>query len=523
MKIAAQLFFGRILIGVALGIGVLLAGWNLQQLNDSYQTYRTSQQAANQLVQLKVDMLTTSRLDVMQPDINSQLDHYGQQIAATSQTLKLAAGEQQAITRLLQDNWQRYLKQFKQAAVIAETAPEDALAMPEQLYRNDLAPLLGELDQIIRQEQQQAQEADRSFATRVKQIVWLVLLPLVLGGVLIIGFSLYFAHHLRNKLQAMETVAQHLQNGDLTLRMPEGADEFGQLGQAINHFLTQLMQVLSSAQQAAQHTRSDARHITELANQATRNMDEQSQRLNEISHATHEMTDTVHYVGELAQAASNAASEAKVATQSANQAGQTTLGNLQALSSHFAAVEQAMQDMAQSFGRIVNVSATIKDIADQTNLLALNAAIEAARAGEHGRGFAVVADEVRKLAQNTSDSTRTIQEILDGTRQTSEQTGKAVTAAGHYLSECNRDGEIVADALQRIDGMAVMVAEKMGAIATTVDEQSRTASAINQQIGEIAQGLNQTVQGSQTITQDMRRLQDVANQLDGSMAKLRTR
>ncbi|QLI80612.1 methyl-accepting chemotaxis protein [Chitinibacter fontanus] len=522
MKIAAQLKLGSVLTGLALGVAVLLAAWNLQRLRDSFDHYRVARQTAAQLVALKVNMLTMSRLDVMQPDIVQQLDQYDKTIATESAALSMPTAEQTEFKQLMAEHWARYLTQFRSAVVIAENSPDDAIAIPEQIYRNDLSPLLAALEKFSSTESTRASTAEANFEREVSQALWWVLIPLLLAGGMIMSMSILFARRLKASMYEMEQVAQRLHAGDLTMRMPERADELGELGKAINHFLLQLMQVLSQAKAAAQHTRRDAVHITELANQAARNMVEQSQRVNEISNATHEMTETVHYVGELAQAAAIAAGQAKAATKEADQAGMTTVQNLQALSVHFASVENAMNELGQSFGKIVTVSGTIKDIADQTNLLALNAAIEAARAGEHGRGFAVVADEVRKLAQSTSDSTRTIAQILDGTRQSTEQTGKAVHAAGQYLSACNRDGEIVAVALNRIHGISEMVAEKMNGIATTVDQQSRAASAINQQLGDIAHGLNQTSQSSNSITQDMRQLQDVANQLDVSMAKLRT-
>ncbi|WP_410497662.1 methyl-accepting chemotaxis protein [Chitinibacter sp. S2-10] len=522
MKIAVQLKLGSVLTGLALGVAVLLAAGNLQQLKQSFDLYRDARRSAAELVQIKVNMLTLSRLDVMQPDIKQQLDAYEQRISKTSKTLQMPAAQQTQFNQLLSDNWARYLSQFRNAALIAETSPEDALSIPEQIYRNDLSPMLTALDQLMAQEAQRAAEAEAGFARQVGQAFWWVLIPLLVSGAMIIGLLLFFVRRLQRSLGEMEQVAQRLQAGDLTLRMPEGQDELGALGRAINHFLLQLMQVLSQAKSASQHTRRDAVHITELANQAAQNMIDQSTRVNEISLATDSMTETVHHVGALAQEAAIAAGQAKETTREAKQSGAMTLQNLQALSTHFTSVEQAMHELGLSFGKIVTVSATIKDIAEQTNLLALNAAIEAARAGEHGRGFAVVADEVRKLAQNTTDSTHTIARILDATRQSTEQTGKAVTAAGQYLSACNRDGEIVAQALNQIHEISETVSDKMTGIASTVDEQSRAASAINQQLADIAQGLNQTTQSSNSITQDMRQLQDVANQLENSMAALRT-
>ncbi|WP_348944325.1 methyl-accepting chemotaxis protein [Chitinibacter sp. FCG-7] len=522
MKIAAQLKLGSVLTGLALGLAVLLAAGNLQRLKHSFDSYRDAQRSAEQLVRLKVDMLTLSRLDVMQPDIGNQLTQYEQSIKQSAAAVQLPAAQQTQFNQAMAEHWARYLTQFRNAVLIAETSPEDALAIPEQIYRNDLSPLLLVLEKLMVSESARASDAESVFGQQLAQTFWLVLIPLLLAAAMIIGLSLFFSRRLQASLAEMAAVAQRLYAGDLTMRMPEGQDELGGLGKAINHFLLQLMQILAQAKSAAQHTRRDAVHITELANQASHNMGEQSNRVGEISLAMHEMTETVHYVGELAQIAAIAAGQAKAATKEADQAGATTVQNLQALSVHFASVEHAMNELGLSFGKIVTVSGTIKDIADQTNLLALNAAIEAARAGEHGRGFAVVADEVRKLAQSTSDSTRMIANILDGTRQSTEQTGKAVLAAGQYLSACNRDGEVVALALNRIHGISETVAEKMNGIATTVDEQSRSASAINQQLADIAQGLNQTSQGSNSITQDMRQLQDVANRLESSMATLRT-
>ena len=524
MKIATQLKYVSAITLVALLAAALICSWKLHILRLHFIENQQKQTSIAQLAQMKSNMLTLSRLDVMSPDATQQLQQAEQQIHNTHKTLSptLTPTQQQPLQQALSQNWQRYITQFHSAIKIAETSPEDAITIPEQLYRIDLAPLIEQISQLMHQIASDAQRSEATIEQDIQQLIWGVLIPIGCAGFIIIISQLGFAKRLQTSLHKMGLIAQRLHEGEITLRMPESRDELGELSFAINRFLQQLQQVLTQASIAATATRADTQRISDLSNAVSLNTRDQSLQLDDIRHASATLSCAIAHVGTLAAQAASTAQSSSAATSNADQAGQITLKNLSALSSHFAQVESEMQTLTHSFAEIVNVSATIKDIADQTNLLALNAAIEAARAGESGRGFAVVADEVRKLAQHTTESTRNIQDILKKTQTNTRVTSHAISAASVYLGQFNDHGQTVSRSLSQIRSESEGVADMMASIAAAVDQQTAAAQAIAEQVSTISSGLNHTHNDNQAIKQEMKELADVANDLERSMATFRT-
>ncbi|QZA82499.1 methyl-accepting chemotaxis protein [Deefgea piscis] len=524
MKIATQLKYVSAITLAALLTAALFCSWKLHTLRLHFLENQQKQTSIAQLAQMKSSMLTLSRLEVMAPDATQQLQQAEQQIHTLQQALTptLTPTQRQPLQQALSQNWQRYLTQFHSAIKIAETNPEDAITIPEQLYRNNLSPLLEQISQLMRQIVNDAQHSETSIQQDIQQLIWGVLTPIACAGLIIIISQLGFAKRLQHSLYQMESIAKRLRSGEITLRMPESRDELGELGLAINQFLQQLQQVLTQASIAATATRADTHRISDLSNAVSQNTHDQSLQLDDIRHASATLSSAIAHVGALAAQAASIAQSSYAATSNADQAGQITLKNLSALSSHFAQVEAEMQTLAHSFSEIVTASATIKDIADQTNLLALNAAIEAARAGESGRGFAVVADEVRKLAQHTTTSTRNIQDILKKTQSNTSVTSHAISAASLCLGQFSDHGQTVSRSLSQIRSESEGVANMMESIAVAVDQQTAAAQAIAEQVSTISTGLNHTHNDSQAIKQEMAELADVANELERSMATFQT-
>jgi len=523
MKISSQLKLVSAITVGALFIAVMICSWKLSVLTKNFTANQQMQTSLNQLAQMKSTMLTISRLDVMSPDISKQLQDGETQIADIQKQLSNSLTDEQAtvLNQVLNQNWQRYLKQFSNAVQIAETSPEDAIAIPEQLFRNDLTPVISQISETSQAIALEANQAKTVIETDIKQLIWGVIIPIIFAGLIIVFSQLGFAKRLQRSLNAMSAVANQLREGQMSMRMPESHDELGQLGVAINQFLQQLHRVLNQTSRAAVESRADAQRITELSTAVSHNTDSQSQQLSEIGQGSETLSSAIAYVGQLASQAASTAQSSLHATIDADHAGQTTLQNLASFSSHFQQVETEMQTLSLSFADIVAVSSTIKDIADQTNLLALNAAIEAARAGESGRGFAVVADEVRKLAQHTTESTKKIQDILQKTQNNTRITTKAIQAAAIHLREFNEHGQIVSKSLSQIRIESEEVAEKMASIAAAVDQQTAAAQSIAEQVSRISHGLNKTNTDSRAMKQEMEGLTIVANDLEKSMSAFR--
>jgi methyl-accepting chemotaxis protein len=243
---------------------------------------------------------------------------------------------------------------------------------------------------------------------------------------------------------------------------------------------------------------------------------EQTSQASEVASAVEEMTKTIV---ENSQNASRTAETAKVARQAAEDGGNIVRSTVEGMNRIAAVVNQSaetVRTLGKSSDQIGEIIGVIDDIADQTNLLALNAAIEAARAGEQGRGFAVVADEVRKLAERTTKATK---EIAGMIKNIQTETGDAVTAMEEGTKEVERGKELADQAgnsLKNIVAVSQTVGDMVLQIAAASEEQSSASEQISKNVDAISSVTSQTAQGTQQIA----RAADDLNHLTENLQQL---
>ncbi|KAF0812180.1 Methyl-accepting chemotaxis protein McpH [Andreprevotia sp. IGB-42] len=519
MRISAQLKTVSAITVIALvGLGLWVTT-QVRLLHSDYQRYHDSQQALAAIGNIRSTMLTVSRADPLAPDTGERLNDAEQTVQKN--LAGLAGLDSTALNTALAQHWAQYLTQFRSAVKISETSPQDALSIPEQISKNELEPVLALLDTASAGMQSDARQVTTAIDERMANLLASTLIPLALTALLIVTSQLYFARKLRARLQAMHEASQRLEQGDLTGRMLESADEIGELGRSLNRFLSRLASTLSTVSQAAQTTRNDAGDVTRLADAIHGDAARQTGHLQDIASTSQTLQGAINAVAEQAEQAANLAAQTRDAAGNASHAGRNSIVRLNALSSEFGDAEAALSALTLAVQDIVRVAQGIADIAGQTNLLALNAAIEAARAGEAGRGFAVVADEVRKLSLQTASATHDIHGILDTTRTKARETLGAMQAASARVSECLGDGEAVAGSLGAIGSAAQNVSEMMDTIAAAVEEQSQASVAIHERLAGIGEGAAHSSRRSEEMLGDMRDLTETANRLDKQLAHFR--
>ncbi|MFC7420396.1 methyl-accepting chemotaxis protein [Iodobacter arcticus] len=494
--------------------------WKSNTLAHDFQFHHDSQNAVNSLNHIRGTMLIISRLDPLVDTAKQQLQTAQQTVQTESPVIRahLAPSEQQKLDALLSQHWQNYLKQFQSAITIASESPQDALSIPEQIYKNDLEPALAVLNQLETSLQTQSRAANQAISAHIDQLLRTVLLPLLFSALFIVLSQLHFARKLKSRLHAMATETAKLETGDLTSRIAETPDELGELGQGINRFLNQLENTLQQARQASQLSREEANHITQLAKANHEGASLQSNHLLEIGSSSILLQDSITHISVQAVRTAIISQQSLVNVQAAHSAGHDSKLKLEALTDDFNQIETTMQALTQAIRQIVNVATMIEDIAGQTNLLALNAAIEAARAGEHGRGFAVVADEVRKLSHLTASSTKDIRRILDDTQACTQETLAAMQSAASHVIECRQDSHTISSALGEINQAASKVNEMMETISAAVEEQSAFSEAINERLRDIGGNAQASSQRSEQMLGEMSELTYAANHLDTQLA-----
>ena len=295
-------------------------------------------------------------------------------------------------------------------------------------------------------------------------------------------------------VQAMEDISRG--EGDLTARLKEeGSDEITLLTRYFNGFVERIHHVIIKASQASEAVSTAAEELSSITAESGQTITRQAKETDQVATAIHEMSTTVHEVaqnaGEAATAANRADEEAlKGKSQVENAI--NAIHNLNGQVKNSADVVKTLRSDSENIGTVLDV---IRNVADQTNLLALNAAIEAARAGEHGRGFAVVADEVRTLAQRTQESTDEIQGMIE---QLQSAAMKAVTVIDESLEFTKATEATATEAAGSLDTILSAVAsirDMNDMIASAAEEQSLVAEEINRNVVNIVD-LSQTTSES---------------------------
>ncbi len=279
-----------------------------------------------------------------------------------------------------------------------------------------------------------------------------------------------------------------------------GTDDIGKPLLAIRMLEARIRTILGRVTEAASHLDDVVEEAAATVQESTRGITRQQMETDQVAAAMNRMAASVHEVAGSTEQASQAAKEATEETGRGRQVLDQIIASNKGLAAEIGKAASVVQNLDERSKNISVVLDVIKNIAEQTNLLALNAAIEAARAGEQGRGFAVVADEVRTLAQRTHDSTQEIEEIIERLQSDAHQ---AVFVMNDSCGKARNGVERAAaggEALEAISDLVSRIHEMNRHIAGAAEEQSRVAEEINRNIGEISQVAEESVQSARRIS-----------------------
>ncbi len=335
---------------------------------------------------------------------------------------------------------------------------------------------------------------------------------LMLAAALVIGvFSLWLVNrHLIIPIRHLITHVDQLSHGQFGQRVETSrADELGMLAIAANTLRDFLASTTESLHQSSGDLDNASGELNAIASRMTEGVNEQFERTDQVATAMHQMSATAQEVARHAAEAAHAADDADDSARQGGKVMQSTIATITDMRGEIANTAEVIRRLEADSGRIGKVLEVIRGIAEQTNLLALNAAIEAARAGEQGRGFAVVADEVRTLAQRTAESTAEINQIID-TVQTGALNAVRAIESGQQRSEQGVTQVTEAGAmLQRITGAVEAIRDMNRQIATAAEEQTSVAEDISRNLTEltaIASANQENVERTQAASHNLRNL-----------------
>ena len=368
--------------------------------------------------------------------------------------------------------------------------------------------------ELIKYQSQLMDESGKDAASKARQAQKLILALILLAMVFSVGVSLFVVRSISGALSEGVDVANRLATGDLTASVTiRSTDEIGTLMTAMDNMVKSLRLLIGKIKYAADNMASGSEQLSASAEEISRGMNEQTSRSTQIATAAEQMSQTVVDV------AKNTSNIAQISTQAFDHAKdgegvvKRSVDEVQAIASTVAESSQVMKRLGESSGQIGDIVGVINDIADQTNLLALNAAIEAARAGEQGRGFAVVADEVRKLAERTTQATSQINSMISSIQSEVAHAGVAMNNATLRVESGVEFSRKTGDSLSNIVSSVNTLQSMVQQIASATEEMSSVSETISSDIHGIAAGSKEISAGSGQIAQASSDLARLATEL----------
>lgn len=320
-----------------------------------------------------------------------------------------------------------------------------------------------------------------------------------------------------------DTLVEVEQNSDLSIYAEiNSTDEIGQMGNAFNSMMAKFKSVMVQVTGASSQLASASRQMSAISSQSNQGIQSQLLKSEQIATAINEMSATAQEVASSASTASQAAHDADNQAHEGELVVSRTVESISELNSdvqRIADVINMLSAESENVGRVLDV---IKDIAEQTNLLALNAAIEAARAGEQGRGFAVVADEVRTLAGRTQDSTLEIQQMIEKFQRGTQDAVSVMERGKEKADSSMQQAGQAATALAEITRMVSKINDMNTQIASAAEEQTAVAEEINRNILSVNTITQQTSQGAEQTEQSSRELARLATELQSLVQTFKT-
>ncbi|WLH75740.1 methyl-accepting chemotaxis protein [Pseudomonas fluorescens] len=346
------------------------------------------------------------------------------------------------------------------------------------------------------------------------------LLAAVIGLILVWLMARSVTRPILGVARMLEDIASG--EGDLTRRLAyDKKDELGQLAGWFNRFLDKLQPIIAQVKRSVQDARGTADQSAAIASETSAGMEQQYRQVDQVATASHEMSATAQDVARSAAQAAQAARDADQATREGLTVIDRTTTNIGHLAADMSTAMAQVEGLAANSEKIGSVLEVIRGIAEQTNLLALNAAIEAARAGEAGRGFAVVADEVRNLARRTQESVEetrlVIEHLQSGTTEVVSSMGNSYRQAQGSVEQVSQ----AVTALRQIGEAVTVISDMNLQIASAAEEQSAVAEEINSNVAtirDVTESLSEQANESARVSQA---LNSLANQQQGLMDQFR--
>jgi len=352
----------------------------------------------------------------------------------------------------------------------------------------------------------------------------IIVINVVIMIVVVVLFSYFIGRSIltptRLAAEMMKDISQG--EGDLTRSLNDsGNDEISQLSRSFNLFVSKIRESLVLVAKSANDVNEHAHAVDDSSKTSQSFIELQNDSSTQVAAAMEQMTHQIHDVSRNAEAAEQAANDAASNASTGKNVVSKTITAIETLSSNIETVSKVTADLANESNNIGSVLDVIRSIAEQTNLLALNAAIEAARAGEHGRGFAVVADEVRTLASRTGKSTDEIQAMIAKLQEGAKAAVEAVKSSQEISISTVEQASSANTSLDEIDRLVSVITDMNGQIARATEQQTSAADEVNLRINDLSQSTEQSLGNTKDLTRASDKLKQSSIELSSVVSRFK--
>lgn len=365
---------------------------------------------------------------------------------------------------------------------------------------------------------------ERNVAAHQSQLIWFWFSLTGLIVILVLSFAAYFitASIIRPINNMRNAISDIDKNSDLTIRIKNNSkDEVSSTVVALNAMIDKFNNIISQVNSTCSEISSMISQVTNVTEKTNSGMLKQKSDSHQLATAMNEMAATSQEVANHATSAAQAANQAELDSNHGQEIITATIDSINTIANDIEAASSAVNRLATDSDQIGTILDVIKNIAEQTNLLALNAAIEAARAGEQGRGFAVVADEVRSLASRTQVSTEEIQAMIERLQSGASEAVNAIHTSQQRILESAEQSSSATESLNMITESVNTINNTTIQVSSATNEQLTVAEEMNQRIVSISQVADETESGTQQITSYIDSLSNTSNELESLVAQFK--
>ncbi|ASM97199.1 methyl-accepting chemotaxis protein [Vibrio vulnificus] len=413
------------------------------------------------------------------------------------------------------DIYEKEIEEFKQTFIRVSELSQQLGALEQQL-KNNQREAINLIQQASEQLNAVADDQQQRAASSASETQWSVLIALAALAVFTIVIFLSISVSLTRSLDRISQVIKAVSNGDLSRRLTLSSnanDEFNQLSQSVNESCENLGKLVSEVQESSHSLAGHAGELRVGLDKFAHHQGEilgQTQLLasatEEVSMTTHEVSNSLEFVTQISRASNQAAEDGgKIISEA--------IGSLEQVAQILNSAAGHISQLEEASSKIDSVMDIINGIAEQTNLLALNAAIEAARAGEQGRGFAVVADEVRSLAVRTVDAVSEITGTIQTMKNESAEVIQYISSSGQTIEKGQQKGHEAMDALKHITAKADEANHQTEIILSSIKELATTSQSMADSMTQISQAMRE-------LESNNGELRDVSQLVDNSSRQL---